>query len=125
MIMITGRTRFGSIRFGSRLFRKLIGSVRFGSEMYLSRFDEVRPALFGRVVARSGSVPVRFRVRFRPVPELNGSVRFGAVRPVGFGFSCFPVVSIIMIIIIIIISIIITTMFPAPLPPPPPPLRSR
>ena len=26
-------------------------------------------------MARSGSV--RFRVRFRPVPELNGSVRFG------------------------------------------------
>ena len=26
---------------------------------------------------------VRFRVRFRPVPELNGSVRFGSVRPVG------------------------------------------
>ena len=46
--------RFDSFRF--QTFQKLIGSVRFGSEMYFSRFDAVRPAFFGRVVARSGSV---------------------------------------------------------------------
>ena len=62
----------------SRLFENSsvrFGSVRFGSENVISRFDAVRPAFFSRVVARSGSV--RFRVRFRPVPESNGPVRFG------------------------------------------------
>ena len=68
--------RFDSFRF--RTFRKLIGLVRFGSKMCLSRFDAVWPPFVGRLVARFGSV--RFRVRFRPVPELNGSV-----RPIRFG----------------------------------------
>ena len=43
---------------------------------------------------RCGSVrldSVRFRVRFRPVPELMGSVRFGSVRPVRFGLLFLPV----------------------------------
>ena len=39
-------------------------------------------------MARSGSV--RFRVQFRPVPELHGSIRFGSVRPVRFGFLFLP-----------------------------------
>ena len=74
----------GSVRFVSvpDFFRKIIGSVRFGSDNSFSRFDAVRPSFFGRVVARSGSV--RFRVRFRPVPELNGSVRFGSAASVRF-----------------------------------------
>ena len=50
--------------------------------MYFSRFDVVRLALFGHAVARSSSV--RFRVRFRPVPELNDSVRFGSAGSVRF-----------------------------------------
>ena len=52
---LTGRNRFGSIRFGSRLFSK---SHRFGSvrKMVFPWFDAVRPALFGCVVARSGSI---------------------------------------------------------------------
>ena len=33
----------------------------------------------------------RFRVRLRPVPELNGSVRFGSAGSVRFGFLFFPV----------------------------------
>ena len=52
--------RFDSLRF--RTFRKCIGLVRFGSEICFSRSGAVRPALFERVVARSGSVP-------RPVPR--------------------------------------------------------
>ena len=74
----------GSIRFASvpDFFRKLIGPVRFGSETNISQFDAVRPAFFGRIVARSDSV--RFRVRFRPVPELHGSVRFGSAGSVRF-----------------------------------------
>ena len=73
-----GRNRFCSIRFGSGRFDKTsvgFGSVRFGKQIV--RFDAVRPAFFGRVVARSGPVrsgPVRFgSVRF-------ASVRFGSVR---------------------------------------------
>ena len=46
--------RFDSFRF--RTFRKVFGSVRFGSDNYFPRFDAVRPAFFGRVVARSDSV---------------------------------------------------------------------
>ena len=71
--------RFGSVRFGSVRF----GSVRFGSENYISRSDAVRPAFFGRVVDWSGSVP-------RPVPAGPGIHRFGAVRPVRFGFLFLP-----------------------------------
>ena len=56
--------RFDSFRF--RTFRKLIGLVQFGSGNSYFRFDAVRPALVGRVVARSGSV------RFGSA----GSVRF-------------------------------------------------
>ena len=58
-------------------FRQFIGSVRFGSESQFSRFDAVRPALFGRVVARSGSdrfVSASGSGRFR-----NKTVRFGSV----------------------------------------------
>ena len=44
----------GSVRFVSVLgFSKI---HRFGSENYISRFDAVRPAFFGGVVARSASV---------------------------------------------------------------------
>ena len=82
-----GRSRFGSTCFGSGLFKT--SSVRFGS---------VRTTIFlgstwfglrclGRVVARSGSVRCRVRVRFRPVPELHGSARFGSVR---FGSVLIP-----------------------------------
>ena len=54
----------------------LFGSVRFVfGKCFFVRFDAVRRALFERVVARFGSV--RFCVRFRPVPESNGPVRFG------------------------------------------------
>ena len=80
----------GSVRFVSVLDFSNKYSVRFGSVRKI-RFDAVRPALFGRVVARSGSV--RFCVRFRPVPKLNGSVRFGSagsVRLVRFGFLFLP-----------------------------------
>ena len=81
--------RFDSFRF--RTFRKLIGSVRFGSDNSISRFDVVRPAFFGRVVARSGSV------RFVSV---SGSGRFqikqfGSVWLFRFGFLFLPVVSLL------------------------------
>ena len=73
-IRMTGRNRFGS--------------VRFGSDKYFSRFDAVQPAFFGRVVARSS--PVRFvsasgSGRFR-----NSTVGFGSVRPVRLGFLFLP-----------------------------------
>ena len=54
-----GNDRKDSVRFDSfwfRTFRTFIGSVRFDSYIYFTRFDAVRPAFFGRVVARSGSV---------------------------------------------------------------------
>ena len=75
--------RFGSVRFGSVPdFSKDIrfGSVWFGNSFF--RFDAVRPALFIRVVARSGSV--RFRIRSRLVLEFIDSVRFGSAGSVRF-----------------------------------------
>ena len=68
------------LRVGSGLLDNSL--VRFGSEIQISRFDAVLPVFFGRVVARSG--PVRFRIRLRPVLELNGSVRFGSAASVRF-----------------------------------------
>ena len=73
----TGSVRFVSVPDSSR---KLIGSVRFGSDKCVSLFDAVRPALSGRVVALSGSVP-------RPAPAGSGIKRFGSVR---FGFLLLP-----------------------------------
>ena len=50
----TGSVRFVSVPDFSTFHR--FGSVRFGSENFVSRSDAVRPAFFGRVVARSASV---------------------------------------------------------------------
>ena len=65
--------RFDSFLF--RNFRKVIVLVRFGlaincpgSTRFGLRFSE-----------ESWLGPVRFRVLFRPVPKLSGSVRFGSV----------------------------------------------
>ena len=52
------RVAWAWLRFSGRNW---FDSVRFGSENAIFRFDAVRPAFFGRVVARSGSV--RFGVR--------------------------------------------------------------
>ena len=73
---------FDSFRF--QTFRKLIGSVRFGSEMYFSGVRRGSACVFRtrRGLVRFGSV--RFRVRFRAVPELNDSVRFGRFGSVRF-----------------------------------------
>ena len=62
-------------------------SVRFGLAIYLSG-----SMWFGlRFVNASWFGPVRFRLRFRPVPELSGSVRFGSAGPVRFLIpSCLP-----------------------------------
>ena len=96
-LLLSGRNRFGSTRFGSGLFEN--SSVRLVSVPDFSkihRFDSVR---FGQFIfpdrrgsacvfrTRSGSVwfgSVQCRVRFRPVPELNGSVRFGSAGSVRF-----------------------------------------
>ena len=53
------------------LYQEGTGSVRFGS------------GLFENASLRFGSV--RFRVLFRPVPKLNGSIRFDSVRFGRFG----------------------------------------
>ena len=78
--------RFDSFRF--RTFRGFIGSVRFGSENCNSRFDVVRPAFFGRVVARSGSV--RFVSASGSGRFQNWTARFDSVRPVRFDFFFLP-----------------------------------
>ena len=70
-----GSVRFDSVRFRTFL-RQIIGSVRFGAAIHFSGSMQ----LGLRFSARHGSVwfgSVRFRVRFRPVPKLNISVRFG------------------------------------------------
>ena len=68
--------QFVAVADFSKIYR--FGSVRFGSENYLSRFDAIRPAFFGRVVARSGSV--RFGSVPRPVPAGSRLIWFGSVR---------------------------------------------
>ena len=76
--------RFGSVLDFSKVHR--FGSVRFGSEQSFSWFDF---RLHFSDASRRGQVRlVRFRVRFRPVPELHGSVRFGSVRLVRLGSAC-------------------------------------
>ena len=71
--------RFDSFRF--RTCRTFVGSVRFGLEIVFSG-----SARFGlRFSDASWLGLVRFCVRFRPVPELDGSV-----RPVRFGFLFLP-----------------------------------
>ena len=71
----SGRNRFDSFRFRNfRTKKHRFDSVRQFA-IHLFRFDAVRPVLCERVMAWSGSV--RFRVRFRPVPKSNASVRFG------------------------------------------------
>ena len=79
------QVRFDSFRF--RTFGN--SSVRFGSVQtnVLSRFDTVRPALFGRVVARCASV----RLAPRHVPAGSRIKRFGSVRFGRFGFVFLPV----------------------------------
>ena len=67
---------FCSVRFGSVRFGKLNFPVRRGSAFVFR--------------ARRGSVRLKsvcFRVRFRPVPEFNGSVRFGRFVSVSYS-SC-------------------------------------
>ena len=78
MVTVTFREFIGSVRFFSEnSFRTRRGSVRFGSD--------------------------RFRVRFGPVPELNGSVRFGSAGSVRF----LILISIIIIVLLVIRIIII------------------
>ena len=61
------------------MFRKCIGSVRFGQ----LNFPVRRGSACGFLDA-SWLGSGRFRVRFRPVPESNGSVRFGSAGSVRF-----------------------------------------
>ena len=80
--------RFDSFRF--RTFSKIdrFGSVRFGKVVSTVRRGSACALRTRRGSVLSGSV--RFRVRFRPIPKLNGSVRFGSIRPVRFGFLSLP-----------------------------------
>ena len=74
-IAYPGRNRFGSIRFGSVTFEK--SSVRFGSVRKHVFPGSMR---FGLPFSDASWLgPVRFGLFPHPVPELNGSVRFGSV----------------------------------------------
>ena len=75
VLPITGRNRFGSIRFVHFLVRRGSACV------FRTR----------RGLVRLGSLS--FRVRFQPVPESYASVRFSSVRPVRFGFLLVPATS--------------------------------
>ena len=91
-----GRSRFGPIRFGSRLFSKIIVSVRLGLAISLSiwpalfesimarSFRCIWPALFESVMARSGSV--RFVSASGSGIKLFGSVWFGRFGSVSRSF---------------------------------------
>ena len=74
----TGLVRFVWVPDFSKIIR--FGSVRFGQLHFPVRRGSACVFRTRRGSVRFGSV--RFRVRFRPVPELNGSVRFGSA---GFG----------------------------------------
>ena len=84
--------RFDSFRF--QTFRKSIGSVRFGILFLPVRRGSACVFRTRRGSIRFGSV--RFRVWFRPVPKLNGSVRpvrFGRFGSVSYSFLSFLAVS--------------------------------
>ena len=84
-ICISGRNRFGSILYGSRLFEIIrFGSVRFENKVSLVRCGSASVFRTCSGSVRSGSV--RFRVRFWPVPESNGQVRFGQFGSVVYSF---------------------------------------
>ena len=72
----TGSIRFVSVPDFSKVHR--FGSVGFGNLFVPVRCGSACVFRSRRVSVRFGSV--RFRVRFRPVPEFIGSVRFGSVR---------------------------------------------
>ena len=74
--------RFDSFRF--RTFSKIhrFGSFRFGNVFFPVRRGSACAFLTRRGSVRFGSV--RLRVRFRPVPELHGSIRFGSAGSVRF-----------------------------------------
>ena len=75
-----GRNRFGSIRFGSGLFER---NNRFGwFRKNKFRFDAVRPAFFGGVVAWSGSV--RFGSASGSGRFQSETVRFGRFGSVSY-----------------------------------------
>ena len=82
---ISGRNRFGSIRFGSE-FSKFhrFGSVRFGNWNFQVPRGSARVFRTRRGSVRFGSI--RFRARFRPVPKLDGSARFGRFGSVSYSF---------------------------------------
>ena len=93
LAQLTGRNRFGSIRFGSGLFENL--SVRFASVRKITFPASTRFGL--RFSDASWLGPIRFGSIPRPVPAGSrikrfGSVRFGSVRSVRFGFLFLPVV---------------------------------
>ena len=90
---LSGRNRFGSVRFDSRLFDN--SSVRFGSILKSVYPGSTRFGLrcCGCAVARSGSV------RFGSIPpsvpigsriKRFGSIRFGRFGSVRFGLSFLP-----------------------------------
>ena len=75
-----GSVRFVSVPDFSKINR--FASVRFGNVFFPVRRGSACVFRTRRGSVRSGSV--RFHVRFRPVPELNGSVRFGSAGSVRF-----------------------------------------
>ena len=82
----TGSVRFVSIPdFSSKIHR--FGSVRLGQVIFPVRHGSACAFRTRRGSVRFGSIR---RVRFRPVPKLSGSVRFGRFGTVLIP-SCFPV----------------------------------
>ena len=76
---MSGRSRFGSIRFGSRFSKShRFGSVRFGNFVFF-RFDAVRPAAVERVM-----VPVWFDSVLCPVAASSVISRLGSAGLVWF-----------------------------------------
>ena len=86
-------------RIQRKVYQEEPGSVRFVSVTDFSTIDRFSSVRFGKFIfpvrrgsacvvrTRRGSirfVSVRFRVRFRPVPEFNGLIRFGSAGSVRF-----------------------------------------
>ena len=90
---MSGRKRFGSVRFGSGLFEN--SSVRFGSVRFGNFIFPVRRGSACAFWTRGGSIRFGSVPLPRPVPADSrikrfGSVWFGSVRPVRFGFFFIP-----------------------------------
>ena len=107
--LISDHCRKEPVRFDSFQFRTFRKKNRLGSDGLFPRFDVVRPASCGRVVARSGSV--RFLSASSSGRFQSETVRFGLAGSVRFPIpSChcfcsgFRSLVVVVVVVVVVVS---------------------